>query len=143
MKNVFTLAISQLYRHNQFVARYGLIVVNEVNRKRHHPLNASVFAVAQTVFAGSVGIEGMEAVMLWLQAILKKLLLQSHVVLGFSAIMIASISDAEYGTTCALSGEDIDSILARTLAKRYGYLVDFVDRYWNCNGKIVLTDDKF
>ena len=78
----------------------------------------------------------MEAVMLWLQAILKKLLLQSHFRLGFLAIMMASMSEAEHGTSCALSEEDIESIRARNLAKRYGYLVDFVDRYWNCDGKI-------
>jgi len=56
-KNVFTLAISQRYRYDQFVARYRLLVVNEVNQKRHDPCNASVFAVARTVYKNVVDRE--------------------------------------------------------------------------------------
>jgi len=45
----------QRYGHDQFVARYGLLAVNEVNRNRHDPCNALVFAVARTVYEKSCG----------------------------------------------------------------------------------------
>jgi len=45
-----TLAVSLRYGHDQFVARYGLLAVNEVNRKRPDPCNALVFANARTVY---------------------------------------------------------------------------------------------
>jgi len=60
MKILLTLAISHHYRHDQFVARYGLLVVNEVNRKRHDPCNASVFAVARTVYENVVDREELD-----------------------------------------------------------------------------------
>ena len=44
----------QRYGHDQFVARYGLLAVNEVNRNSHDPCNALVFAVARTVYENIV-----------------------------------------------------------------------------------------
>ena len=60
MKYVLTLAVSQRYGHDQFVARYGLLAVNEVNQNRHDPCNALVFAVARTVHENFVDGEELD-----------------------------------------------------------------------------------